>query len=359
METFLSYTLFGNPVKLYVIALGTLLGSWIVLSLSLRGLAYHLHKVAKKTKTQWDDFLIAQIKTVPQFVFFMVSLYIGSLLIRMPENVSQIITFVCVFAITISTTRFILSLITHVVETYYIKDGDDPATRASTHTMMTIFKYSLWMGVALFLMDNLGLNISALIAGLGIGGIAVALAAQAVLGDLFSSFSIFLDKPFQVGDFIIIDGFMGTVEHIGIKTTRLRSLSGEQLVFSNTDLTKSRVRNYKRMNTRRVLFTIGVTYDTPVDTLKRIPEIVTRIISEVPKITLDRVHMKSFGPSSIDFEIVYHVSSREYSIYMDIQQQINFALKAQFDDQKIEFAFPTQTIYLHQPSQEPSTNVPS
>jgi small-conductance mechanosensitive channel len=184
------------------------------------------------------------------------------------------------------------------------------------------------------------------VAGLGIGGIAVALAAQAVLGDLFSYFSILMDRPFELGDFIIIDDYMGTIEHIGIKTTRIRSLGGEQLVFSNTDLTGSRIRNYKRMEQRRIVFRIGVVYQTPVEKLKEIPGIIKGIMDAIPEARTDRAHFASYGDSSLDFEIVYYVLTGDYNKYMDIQQEINLSLAEEFERRGIEFAYPTRTLFI-------------
>lgn len=185
-----------------------------------------------------------------------------------------------------------------------------------------------------------------MIAGLGIGGVAVALAAQAILGDLFSYFAILFDRPFEVGDFIILGDFLGTIEHIGIKTTRVRSLGGEQLVFSNTDLTSSRVRNYKRMGQRRVVFKLGVTYQTTLTQLETIPGMIEKIVKNVKNTTFDRAHFLSYGDFSLIFEVVYYVMSRDYNKYMDIQQEINFAVKKEFEAGNIEFAYPTQTVYL-------------
>jgi small-conductance mechanosensitive channel len=192
----------------------------------------------------------------------------------------------------------------------------------------------------------MGIDITALVAGLGVGGIAVALAAQNILGDLFASWSIVLDKPFLVGDFIIIDGYSGTVEHIGLKTTRLRSLTGEQLIFSNSDLLKCRIRNYKRMQERRIVFSFGVLYETPLEKLKEIPGIVKDIITSIENTRFDRAHFASYGNYSLNFEVVYYVLSSDYTVYMDIQQKINLALFEEFQKKDIVFAYPTQTIYV-------------
>jgi small-conductance mechanosensitive channel len=185
-----------------------------------------------------------------------------------------------------------------------------------------------------------------LIAGLGVGGIAVALAAQNILGDLFASLSIVVDKPFVVGDFIVIDDFLGTVDRIGLKTTRLRSLSGEQLIFSNADLLKSRIRNYRFMRERRIVFSFGVEYETPLPALETIPGTVREIIEAQERTRFDRAHFKSYGASALDFEVVYYVLVPEFNTYMDIQQAINFELFRRFADAGIGFAYPTQKLYV-------------
>ena len=221
----------------------------------------------------------------------------------------------------------------------------DAAEAKATRSITTVLNWVIWAGGAVFILDNLGIKISAVIAGLGIGGIALALAAQSILGDLFSSFAIFLDKPFKVGDFIIVGDLLGVVEHVGIKTTRIKSLHGEQLVFPNSDLTNSRIRNYKKMQKRRVSFQIGVLYQTTHEQLKNIPQIVAEIVKNIDKVTLDRAHFLSFADFSLVFEIVYYVDGSDYNLYMDIQQEINLALKENFGKAGIEFAYPTQTLY--------------
>jgi small-conductance mechanosensitive channel len=195
-------------------------------------------------------------------------------------------------------------------------------------------------------LDNLGVNITGLVAGLGIGGIAVALALQNILGDLFASLSIVLDKPFVIGDFVVVDSLSGTIEHIGLKTTRIRSLRGEQLIFSNNDLLKSRIRNYKRMSERRIDFSFGVVYQTPLEKLKAIKKIVSDIIEKGEKTRFDRVHFKEYGDSSLNFEVVYFVTDPDYNIYMDVQEAINLEIFRCFAEEGIEFAYPTRTIFI-------------
>ena len=211
---------------------------------------------------------------------------------------------------------------------------------------------------AILILDNLpGVEITALVASLGIGGIAIALAVQSILSDLFASLSIILDKPFVLGDFIVIDDFMGSVEYIGLKTTRVRSLSGEQLVFANSDLLQSRIRNFKRMAERRVVFTLGVTHRTPAEKLAAIPAWIADIVTAQDMVRFDRAHFQGFGDYALRFEIVYYVLDPDYNRYMDIQQAVNLAIFEKFRAESIDFAFPTRTIHLSQDDRE-SERVP-
>jgi small-conductance mechanosensitive channel len=223
----------------------------------------------------------------------------------------------------------------------------DPS--GATHFLLAglVARILLWSLATLVALDNLGFNITTLMASLGIGGIAVALAVQNVLGDVFSSVSIALDKPFVIGDFIVVDEFMGTVEYVGLKTTRLRSLGGEQIIISNTELLKNRIRNYKRMQERRIQFEFGVTYDTSPEQLERIPKMIQEIISlHTSETRFDRAHFKSYADSGLKFEVVYIVLSPDFNKYMDIQQSINLALLRQFRELGIDFAYPTRTLHL-------------
>jgi small-conductance mechanosensitive channel len=204
----------------------------------------------------------------------------------------------------------------------------------------------IWAVVVLLMLDNLGVDITALVAGLGIGGIAVALAVQNVLGDLLASLSITFDKPFIVGDFLAVGEFLGSVEYIGIKSTRLRSLSGEQIVMSNADLLSSRLRNYGRMAQRRISFTIGVAYETPADTLERLPALIREIVTAESGVRFDRSHFARFAAASLDIETVYFVLSADYNEYMDVQQRINLAILRRFEALRVEFAYPTQKLWL-------------
>lgn len=205
---------------------------------------------------------------------------------------------------------------------------------------------AVWIVALLAALDSLGFDVTALVAGLGIGGVAIALATQSILGDLFASLSIVIDKPFVVGDFIRVGDDLGAVERIGLKTTRVRSLSGEQLIFGNADLLRSRIRNYRLMEERRVLFRIGVVYQTPADTLRRIPSMVRQIIESRPATRMDRAHFAELGASEYAFEFVYYVLSPDYNLYMDTQEAVNLAIVEAFEREGIELAYPTRTVIL-------------
>ena len=237
----------------------------------------------------------------------------------------------------------------------HVASMNDRALAGSLGVVVFIAQVVIWAIVALLTLDNLGVNITALVAGLGIGGVAVALAVQNILGDLFASLSITFDRPFFVGDFLVVDSFMGSVEHIGIKSTRLRSLSGEQIVMSNADLLKSRLRNYGRMSERRVVFTIGITYETSSDLLERIPAVIRHVVEAQPDTRFDRSHFAQHGASSLDFETVYYVLSADYNRYMDIHQAIILAIHKEFERLEIEFAYPTQRLILERGGRSTTT----
>jgi len=233
----------------------------------------------------------------------------------------------------------------------------DQAAVGSLGIIGFVLRAAVWTLILLLALENLGINVTALVAGLGVGGIAVALAVQNVLGDLFASLSITLDRPFVVGDFVIVDDYMGTVEQIGVKSTRLRSLGGEQIIMANADLLNSRVRNYGRMAERRVVFSLGVTYETPRDKLKRIPAIIRDRVERQQGTRFDRSHFSRFGDFALEFETVYYVLSPDYTQYMDLQQAIYFEIHEAFEREKIEFAYPTRKLWLATSTSEPLTSL--
>ncbi|MBC8207032.1 MAG: mechanosensitive ion channel family protein [Kiritimatiellales bacterium] len=250
------------------------------------------------------------------------------------------------------------AFLTVAVKRYEKKNFEQHAGKVTTaRALVFIGRIFIFTLMLLAVLDNIpGVEVTTLITGLGIGGIAVALALQNILGDLFASLSISLDRPFAIGDFIIVDDFLGAVEHIGLKTTRIRSLGGEQLVFSNTDLLKSRIRNYKRMQQRRVPFTVGVTYQTPPSKLRKVPDIFKKQLEQFDDVHFDRAHFKAYGTYSLDFEFVYYVHTSDYNRYMDVQQAINLGLYEEFQKEGIEFAYPTRTLFVENEKQKPEAD---
>ncbi len=279
---------------------------------------------------------------------FALAVYAGSLALRLPASYSSILDLLVILIFLIQAGLWGVWIITFCADwAIELKKDKDSADATVLGLVKFVSKTALWSVVVLVALGTLGVDITALVAGLGVVGIAVALAVQNILGDLFASLTIVLDKPFIVGDFIIVGDSMGTVERVGLKTTRIRSLSGEQLIMPNSDLLQSRIRNYKRMQERRVPFSIGVVYETTGDKLKRIPGILKEVIESQEMTRFDRAHFKDYGNFSLNFEIVYWVLSPEKSRSMDIQQAINLSILERFQKEGIEFAYPTQTIRLN------------
>jgi len=306
-----------------------------------------IKRIVKKTHTKIDD-LFVELFDDPSFLFFYFAVfYLSARFLNVDPFLRQSLDVLGLVVFTLFGIRIVVAVVNFALSSYWLNKVKDKEKLRALKGVITVIKVVTWgLGIVL-LLDNLGIKISAVIAGLGIGGIAVALGAQAILGDLFSYFAIFLDRPFEIGDFIIVGDYMGAVEHIGVKTTRIRSLGGEQIVFSNTDLTNSRVRNYRRMEKRRVSFKFGVTYQTGSDKLKGIPEMVKDIISNIKDTVFDRTHFYSYGDFSLVYEVVYYIFGSDYNKYMDIQQDINLAMKDEFEKRGIEFAYPTQTLYVN------------
>jgi len=347
IQELIEQTFLGNRIMDYLISAFLLFAGFAVIKVFQHFFLKCLKKWAKKTATTLDDFLVGLIQNILLPLAYFGAFYLSVNTLTLNPLLKRIIDITGMAILTLFVARLTIVLISYGLKVYQAKRGKDVTLDRSLKGILRITKLIVWGLAIVFFLDNLGFKVSAVIAGLGIGGVAVALAAQAILGDLFSYFAIIFDRPFEIGDFIIIGEHLGTIEHIGIKTTRIRSLSGEQLVFSNTDLTNSRVRNYKRMEKRRVLFKLGVTYQTPLKQLKEIPGIIENIIKNIKDTIFDRAHFSSYGDFNLIIEVVYYVIGNNYNKYMDIQQEINFAIKKEFEDRGIEFAYPTQTLYLN------------
>ncbi len=348
---FLNQTILGNSLMQWALAITTLVLGFILLRLARRIATNRLAALASRTETAWDDIIVEAIKNTRPLFLLMLSIFLASLFLQLPERTVSIIHVVLIIFLLVQLGIWLTVITISLVE-YYSKQtlARNPAAATTMNAVGFISRIVIWSVITLVALDSMGINVTTVVAGLGIGGVAVALAVQNILGDLFASLSIILDKPFVIGDFLIIDELMGSVEYIGLKTTRVRSLSGEQLIFSNSDLLKSRIRNYGRMYERRVVFNIGVIYSTPRDKLKRIPEIIRNAINAQEKTRFDRSHFMKYGDYALQFETVYYVKSPDYNIYMDIQQSIYFAIHEAFEQEQIEFAYPTQKLFVAQTS---------
>ena len=344
----IDYEILGNTLLSWALAAGTFILVWFVLMLVRRVVGRRLQKLYARNGVLAIDVAEDIVHATRGWFLFLIGLFIGSRFLDMSESVSAWSAGATMIA---TLLQLGLWLSAGVLKSIDVKRRrqlkEHPDGVAAMDILSFIARVAIWSFVLLAVLDNIGVNITTLIAGLGVGGIAVALAAQNILSDLFASLSIVLDKPFVVGDFLIIGDFQGAVEKVGIKTTRLRSLWGEQLVFSNNDLLSSRIRNYGRMNERRVAFSLGVTYQTPADKLAKIPEMIRRAVDAQADTRFDRAHFQKYGDFALIFEIVYYVLSADYNQYMDIQQSINLKIYADFEANGIEFAYPTQTIYVN------------
>ncbi len=343
--------LYGNSLGNWAIALGAALLVILALLLARRVARTHYHQMAKTEAPEIMEVPLQVISRTASLFLIVFGLYVALTILDTTPKVDRIartvLVIACFWQVGIWASTAALAWIDLKRKR---STASDRAAAGTLSIIAVVVRALIWSVVLLLTLDNLGINVTTLVAGLGIGGIAVALAVQNVLGDLLASLSIALDKPFVVGDFLSIGDYLGSVEYIGIKSTRLRSLSGEQIVISNADLLSSRVRNYGRMQERRVLFGIGVTYETPRALVEAIPTMIREIVVAQDNVRFDRCHFAKFGPASLDYETVYYVKSADYNRFMDIQQNINFRILEAFERRKIEFAYPTQKIWLATPA---------
>jgi small-conductance mechanosensitive channel len=343
----LDYELFGNAILGWGTAVGVFVVVFLALLLVRRMIVRRLARLAAQREGVLAVAEDVARATHGWFLFF-VAVFISTRFLEVADNISLWTARATMIATLFQFGHWLSSGVVKSIKTKRQRDIEEsPEDVAAMDVLSFIARVTIWSIVLLASLDNLGINITTMIAGLGVGGIAVALAAQNILGDLFASLSIVLDKPFVVGDFLSIGDFLGNVEKVGIKTTRLRSLSGEQLIFSNNDLLGSRIRNYGRMFQRRVVFSIGVTYQTPAEELKAIPELLREAVELQDQVRFDRAHFQKYGDFALVFEIVYYVLSADYRQYMDIQQAINLKIFEDFAERGIEFAYPTQTLYVN------------
>lgn len=339
--------LFNNSAVDWLLALGIAIGALIVLLTVRRAIRAYHQRMLGTAQTEWLEIPMQVLSRTTLLLLIIVSLYIGAQWLTMGPKSQQVLASAITIALFWQAGIWAVAAAAIWLDRKRQRSlAVDRAAVGSLGIIGFVINVAIWAMVLLLTLDNLGIDITALIAGLGIGGIAVALAVQNVLGDLFASLSITLDRPFVVGDFLILGDFLGSVEYIGIKSTRLRSLSGEQIIIANSDLLGSRVRNYGRMNERRVVFGTRLTYETPLEQLEEVPKLIRQIIESQADTRFDRSHFAKHGLDAVEYETVYYVLSPDYNKYMDIQQVINVTLHRELQQRGIKFALPAQRLYV-------------
>ena len=360
---FLSRSFLGNPIRSYAIALLSFAIGLAAVSILQRVLIRQVKCWTSRTRFEGDDVLIRIIERAALPILYFGVFYASLQSLQLNSTLDTCLDALGAIVLTIGGVRGVESLVEYGLRLYWLSeawssDEDRQRSQFKLNLIVPAVRVVLWSLGTIFLLQNLGFDLSAVLASLGIGGVAVALASQGILQDLFSYFAIAIDAPFTIGDFIVVDGVAGTVERIGIKTTRLVSLPGEELVFANSFLTGTRIQNFRKMETRRVVFQVGVTYETPLAQLKEIPGIVERIVKPIEWVTFERCHFATYGDFSLNFETVYYVTGNDYMRYMDVQQRMNLELFEAFAERGIEFAYPTQVLYVNGQESQASTDAP-
>jgi small-conductance mechanosensitive channel len=342
-------TIYGETLAAMILFVASLLIGWIVYHV----FEHYFSRWAQKTKTTLDDEIIKNTKRPIYFFVLVVGFYTAvdqlSILKPYAYYVTQIFLIAEVFLVAYIITRII-----NVLLSWYAERVVKTGKKALSSNILIIFKKILHVFVYIFaflyLLYVSKIDLSGAVVGLGVTGIAIAFALQSILGDAFSAFSIYFDRPFEIGDYVIIGNNEGTVTSISMKSTRIKLLQGEELVISNKEITGGSLRNFKKMESRRIVFSVGVTYDTPLEKLKKIPMLLQKIVQSCDNVEFQRVHFKELGTFSLNFEVVYIIKSPEYVKYLDTQQTINYGIKEAFEKENIELAFPTQTIFINKPS---------
>ncbi|MDR0486182.1 MAG: mechanosensitive ion channel family protein [Elusimicrobiota bacterium] len=337
----LNTVFYGNTLKDYIAVFVILLVLLLLAFLLKKLLLIILNKLSSKTSNRLSSYLLKNGKKFMP-IFQYIPFYITGKFLVLPPFLVKTISVAGIIIVAVCFTRF-LSEIVNLISAKYFMGQENALLKSGADFFADII---LWTAAALFILNNIGININALLAGIGIGGMALAFAAQSLLGDLFNYFTILIDKPFIIGDDIFVNGNWGTVQKIGLKGTRLLSADGEQLIISNTDMTKNVLKNYRIMQKRRKTSVLGIKYDTPAADLKEIPQMLEKIIKEAGQTDFVRAFLSDFGESSINFTLVYFVLSKDFNFYAQKTQEINFKILEVFSERKIEFAFPSQSLYI-------------
>lgn len=340
--------LLGNPGARWLLAIGLLVLLAVLLLLAKRLIVRLLTRRAERDgrSAPVDRAVARVVSKTHDLLVVLWGASLGASTLALPRAAHSVASHVGVLALFVQIAAWGSELIAVLTGEILRARAPEPTAATTMNVMALLGKVALWAVTLVVILGNLGVDITALVAGLGVSSIAVALAAQSILADVFASVAIAMDKPFSIGDFIVVDTLSGTVEAIGLKSTRLRSLDGEIVVFANSDLLKSRVLNYRHLNERRVLFTVGIREDTPYETVKRLPGLLKEIVASVPGTRLDRAHLRGFGTSSFDYEVVYYVLVPDYTAYMDIQQEIHLKILESFAREGVLLAYPTQVVHL-------------
>ncbi|HMN43583.1 MAG TPA: mechanosensitive ion channel family protein [Povalibacter sp.] len=346
VERFLDHSYYGNSLWQWTIAATVLVSVLLVTLLIRRVIRSRYQRLAATPQTELMELPLKVASHTGLLFLVIVSVYAACSVLSLPPKLAKLLLTLLTISAFWQAGVWISTAITSWLSLKQQQAlAHDRAAAGSFAIITFVARALIWAIVLLLTLDNLGVNITTLVAGLGIGGIAVALAVQNVLGDLLASLSITLDRPFVVGDAIAVGDFNGTVEQIGIKSVRLRSVNGEQIVMSNADLLSSRVRNFGRMRERRVAFTVGVALDSPPAKLQKLPAALRSIVESEKSTRFDRAHFARIGPGSLDFETVYYVTTANYGTYMDIQQNINLRIIEMLDKEKLELAVPVQRVW--------------
>lgn len=341
---FLNLKYFGNTILDYLFFLLSLAVCAVLIHFTGRWVVKAVAAKSEKSGAPYGELVVSAVRRYLLPIAYFAAFTLCSRILTLSGGLKTAVTTITtLFAVTLGAV-FLSSMAAYFVER--LQRGRDESASLAVKWLGTMAKMLIWVLALILFLDNIGVKITSLVTGLGIGGVAIAFAAQSALSDLFCFFTIFFDKPYEIGDFIIAGEQMGTVEHIGVKTTRLRALSGEQLVCSNSDLTGSRIRNYKSLQQRRVVFTLALAYETPVETLRKIPGVIKEIVEGEQDTQFGRAHFASYGAYSLNFEVVYFVLHSDYDKYMDVNEQINLKIKEAFERICARFAYPTQTLVM-------------
>lgn len=346
LNEILNYTVFGNVLRDYILAITVFVVTLIVFKTIKYQVIKKLRHAADKTKSDIDDLLIKIVDKVGWHFYIFFATYFAINFIQLPPIILTIFSYATPIVVVFIIVRSVQQLVDYgILKVTKEKEPENGTSVANVLSRIT--KGILWSLAFLYIITRFGYDITTVVASFGVAGIVLAFGLQHVLSDVFASFSIFFDKPFNVGDFITVGGNWGVVKKVGIRSTRIQSLQGQEIIIPNQELTSEQIHNYKKMEKRRVQFSFGLIYDTSSEKIEKALELTKQVVSSVELVDFDRVHFKEYGDFSLNFEVVYYVNTSDYNKYMDVQQEINLKLKKAFEKERIEFAYPTQTVIIN------------